>query len=46
MSIERIDNSIGHIKSNVKIACLKCNKKRVGGKVIEKKTEEIIEEIN
>lgn len=28
-SIERLDNSIGHIKSNCVIACLKCNRKRV-----------------
>ena len=32
MTIERIDNSIGHIKSNVKIACLSCNIKRIGDK--------------
>ena len=35
ISIERIDNSIGHIKSNVKIACFSCNVKRVGSKSIE-----------
>ena len=35
ISIERIDNSIGHIKSNVKIACFQCNCKRVGNKSIE-----------
>ena len=29
-SIERKDNSIGHIKGNCMIACLKCNIKRVG----------------
>ena len=27
-SIERIDNSIGHIKSNCTICCLSCNKQR------------------
>ena len=32
MTIERIDNTIGHIKSNVKIACLSCNSKRIGDK--------------
>ena len=25
-SIERLDNSIGHIKSNCVLCCLKCNK--------------------
>ena len=30
ISIERIDNTIGHIKSNVKIACYHCNIKKVG----------------
>ena len=35
ISIERIDNSIGHIKSNVKISCFSCNLKRVGSKSIE-----------
>ena len=34
ITIERINNSIGHIKSNVKIACLKCNISRVGDKLI------------
>ena len=29
ISIERIDNSIGHIKSNVKICCLECNSKKI-----------------
>ena len=29
-TIERIDNSIGHIKSNCVIACRKCNLSRVG----------------
>jgi hypothetical protein len=32
ISIERIDNKIGHIKSNVKIACLFCNKSQIGHK--------------
>ena len=32
ITIERIDNTLGHIKSNVKIACLHCNISRVGGK--------------
>ena len=27
-SIERLDNSIGHIKSNCVLCCLKCNKSR------------------
>jgi hypothetical protein len=31
-TIERIDNSIGHIKGNCKIACLSCNNRRVGSK--------------
>jgi len=35
ISIERIDNSIGHIKSNVKISCFQYNVKRVGSKEIE-----------
>jgi hypothetical protein len=29
-TIERINNDIGHTKSNVKIACLSCNSSRVG----------------
>jgi len=29
-TIERLDNSIGHIKSNCVIACKKCNNSRVG----------------
>jgi hypothetical protein len=29
-TIERINNDIGHTKSNVKIACLRCNQSRVG----------------
>ena len=33
ISIERIDNSLGHIKSNVKIACFSCNLSRVGSKI-------------
>jgi hypothetical protein len=33
-TIERIDNSIGHIKSNVVIACHHCNLSRVGDKLI------------
>ena len=32
-TIERIDNSIGHIKSNVVIACFHCNCSRVGNKL-------------
>ncbi len=32
ISIERIDTKIGHIKSNVKIACLHCNISKVGNK--------------
>lgn len=34
ITIERINNSIGHIKSNVKIACFKCNVSKVGDKLI------------
>lgn len=30
VSIERIDNTIGHIKSNCILACLQCNVKRIG----------------
>jgi hypothetical protein len=30
VSIERIGNAIGHIKSNCILACLQCNKRRVG----------------
>jgi len=29
-TIERLDNSIGHIKSNCVLACRKCNFKKVG----------------
>lgn len=32
ITIERIDNTLGHIKSNVKIACYYCNTTHVGGK--------------
>jgi len=32
-TIERLDNSIGHIKSNCVIACRKCNLTRVGQKI-------------
>lgn len=32
ISIERINNAIGHIKSNVKISCLSCNCSKVGTK--------------
>lgn len=32
ITIERIDNTLGHIKSNVKIACLYCNVSKVGSK--------------
>jgi len=32
-TIERLDNSIGHIKSNVVIACFHCNCKKVGNKL-------------
>ena len=31
-TIERIDNTIGHIKSNCVLACMKCNKGRAGSK--------------
>jgi len=30
ITIERIDNSLGHIKSNVKISCYHCNVSKVG----------------
>ena len=33
ISIERINNKIGHIKSNVKIACLRCNVSRKGNQI-------------
>lgn len=32
-TIERLDNSIGHIKSNCALACKKCNNGRVGDRV-------------
>ena len=32
ITIERIDNTLGHIKSNVKIACYHCNVSHVGNK--------------
>ena len=32
ITIERIDNNLGHNKNNVKIACLHCNIKKVGSK--------------
>ena len=32
ITIERIDNTLGHIKSNVKIACFYCNTTHVGSK--------------
>ena len=32
-TIERIDNSIGHIKSNVVIACFHCNCKKISNKL-------------
>lgn len=35
-TIERIDNNIGHIIGNCKIACLQCNVRRVGSKEIHK----------
>jgi hypothetical protein len=31
-TIERLDNSIGHIKSNCVLACMKCNKSRKSSK--------------
>ena len=34
ITIERINNSIGHIKSNVKIACYKCNISKIGSKKV------------
>jgi len=43
MSIERVDNSIGHIKSNVKIACLKCNTTRIGSKLEQIEQTELTE---
>jgi hypothetical protein len=30
VTIERVNNSIGHIKENCILACLKCNRERVG----------------
>tara|TARA_R110002126_G_scaffold19885_1_gene74367 strand:- start:1051 stop:1998 length:948 start_codon:yes stop_codon:yes gene_type:complete len=33
ISIERINNNIGHIKGNVKIACLSCNSLKMGNNV-------------
>jgi len=33
ITIERIDNSLGHIKSNVKISCHHCNVSRVGSQI-------------
>ena len=30
VSIERLDNSVGHTKDNCVIACITCNKRRVG----------------
>jgi hypothetical protein len=32
-TIERVDNNIGHIKSNCKIACLRCNLGKVGNNI-------------
>jgi hypothetical protein len=34
-TIERINNSLGHIKGNVKIACRTCNYKKVGNKLLK-----------
>lgn len=31
-TIERLDNTVGHIKGNCVIACAHCNKSRVGDK--------------
>jgi hypothetical protein len=31
-TIERLDNTIGHVKGNCAIACLRCNVKKVGDK--------------
>ena len=31
-TIERLDNKIGHIKSNCVLACLKCNKQKKSNK--------------
>lgn len=41
MSIERIDNSIGHIKSNVMFCCLRCNLGRVGDRLNDSEKENI-----
>ena len=38
-TIERKDNSIGHIKSNCVIACMKCNKMKLSNKEDIIKTE-------
>ncbi len=35
ITIERMDNTLGHIKSNVKIACYYCNVSKVGSKVCQ-----------
>jgi len=35
-TIERLDNSIGHIKSNCVLACRKCNLSKVGQNIINK----------
>ena len=32
VTIERLDNKIGHIKANCVLACRKCNCSRVGDK--------------
>jgi hypothetical protein len=34
-TIERINNDIGHIKSNCVLACMKCNKSRIGDRETE-----------
>lgn len=39
-TIERLDNKIGHIKSNCVLACKKCNNSRVGQKKDEKEEKE------
>lgn len=38
-TIERLDNTIGHIKTNCVIACWKCNSSRIGGSQKKRKVK-------